>query len=357
MLDGRKVILIDTPGFESTRSDMEIFGSISEWLGGRYHAQGQPLDGLILLHPVTEQQVDSAIKKRTQVIQNILGKDFYKHVVIATTMWGRIADEYLDAVENDMDFQWGEKGVWEELYRGGASFTRHHDNQESAHAIIRLIVEKSNAADNFEILLQKELRSNGGRFADTSVGRELKRHLEEEIDLTVGQLLEHRGERPPYSYQKSQDPERQRIWKDWEYEMQNLTKDLEKQQTQLKRQFSGIRLPMGWIFGIDKILSGNHGQAFARGPPILRPPSELPPASTMPSLLFPPSKPTEPEKSSIALGQPFSTLRASALRSSMPMREGLHVTLSVDVALRRARPNALEAEKTGLSRWLPWFTG
>jgi len=238
-LDGRTVALIDTPGFDDTaRSDMEILADLGKWLVTQGFVKNQRLDGLILLHPVTEQRVGSDTeKRRTRLIQKILGKDAFKRVVIATTMWGLYDEEHHAALDNLMGFRQGEGGVWGEFCKGGATIVRHYNTAESAHGIIRSIMAKSDEAKEGETLLQKELasKSGGGLFTDTTAGKELRHQLEEEIDLTMDQLLEHRSHRPSESWRRSRDKEQRQKWSEWDEARQNLIADLELRQGQLKK--------------------------------------------------------------------------------------------------------------------------
>jgi len=236
-LDGRTVALIDTPGFDdTTRSDVEILADLGKWLASQGFAKNQRLDGLILLHPITEERINGGMeKKRTRLIQDILGKDAFKRVVIATTMWGCIDERFHDAWETDMGFRRKEGGVWSDFCKGGAIITRHHNTTESARAIIRTIIRKSDEAQDAETLLQRELASKSGLFTETSVGKELRRQLDEEIELIMDQLLEHRSCRPPNNWRRSWDIEQRRKWKEWDEERQNLTRELELRQGQLRK--------------------------------------------------------------------------------------------------------------------------
>ena len=254
-LDGRTVALIDTPGFDdTTRSDVEILAGLGRWLVNQDFAKNHRLDGLILLHPITEQRVDSGTeRKRTRLIQNILGKDAFKRVIIATTMWDCIDKKFHGEVARFMGQRSKESGLWADLCNGGATIIDHQNSKESAHSIIRTIIKRSDESQEAETLLQSELASKSGHFTETSAGQEVRRQLDETIELIMDQLLEHRSHRPPYSWRKSQVTEQRRKWKEWDEEKRNLMRDLELRQGQLKKldsfvvstiqQSSGSSLP------------------------------------------------------------------------------------------------------------------
>ncbi len=239
-LDGRPVVLNDTPGFDDTvRTDIEILEGIGKWVAKQGFTKSQPLDGLILLHPiyVTHEFDSSMERKRIRLLESILGKDAYKRVVIATTMWGTLTCE--DDVKRDIDARW-HKGVWDSFRKGGATITEHDNTSESAHRIIRSIIKRSDESERVEILLQKEMAKKSARFIETSAGKEVKGNLENEIRLIEDQLLDHRNQRPPDSYRKSRNTLERWKWKEWEDEYNDLNKNLELRQVQLKRLNSFI---------------------------------------------------------------------------------------------------------------------
>ncbi|KAK1752622.1 GTP-binding protein A [Echria macrotheca] len=242
MLDEREVILIDTPGFDdSQRNDLEILEDIAKWMAREGLTKNHSVDGLILLHPITDledsrdREKRGLEKRRTRLIQSILGPDAYERVVIATTMWGVYDSWGEKRAERMLRFR-REYGVWRAFCAGGATVTKHDNTPESAHTIIRSIMDKSRGLERVDTLLQRELDSNnGGRFTDTTLGKELKKCLEEEISRIEDEILKHRKSRPDDRFRKSRDYHERWLWKDWEEQNQNLTKDLEHRLAQLKR--------------------------------------------------------------------------------------------------------------------------
>lgn len=234
-LDGRKVTLVDTPGFDDdARSDVEILEDIGKWLAKEgYMRSSNQLDGLILLHPITHNRVGGTERKRTRLLERILGPEAYKRVVIATTMWDDLVQE--DAMAGRVEGRVAAGGVWADMSRQGATIMRHYNNQQSAHDIIRHIIRISNEVGKVKPRLKTELLESNGKIVETSVGKELKWQLEEDINLLKAQLEEHRDERPADSWRKSRDGRQRRGWKQWKEEEQDLMKKLEQRQTQVKR--------------------------------------------------------------------------------------------------------------------------
>lgn len=59
------------------------------------YEDGRLLDGLILLHPASQGRVTGSERDRIELLQDIVGKDAYKRVIIASTMWDNIVDKAL----------------------------------------------------------------------------------------------------------------------------------------------------------------------------------------------------------------------------------------------------------------------
>lgn len=252
-VNGRPVVLIDTPGFDDNlRSDVEILEDIAKWLSKQGYTKQQPLDGLILLHPITQDFDSNLERRRTRILEKILGKDAYKRVVVATTMWGCIVNE--SEVEKDLRFRWEEPGgVWEDFRQGGATLTKHQNNRGSAERIIRSIIDRSDKAGKVGFLLQEELGGKSLRFTETSLGKELETILDNDIRFIQEQLLEHRNDRPPESYRKSRNHQERQKWREWEDDYHDLTKNLELRHMQVKRLNSFIvsSVQMSRIFSLN----------------------------------------------------------------------------------------------------------
>ncbi|KAK0638651.1 P-loop containing nucleoside triphosphate hydrolase protein, partial [Cercophora newfieldiana] len=176
-LDDYTIVLVDTPGFDDdTRSDIDILRIITEGLSNKgLGSQQQRLDGLILLHPITSTRIGGNERKRTRLLEAILGEHAYKRVIIATTMWDDLRND-----DNKFSYRMEgrtEKGeVWHEMSSKGATITRHYNNPESAHKIIRDIIQKSLAENGgVELQLQRELADGKGRMGRTTVGTQVRK--------------------------------------------------------------------------------------------------------------------------------------------------------------------------------------
>ncbi len=233
-LDGRQIVLIDTPGFDDDmRSDVQILEDISKWLAKKGYLRQPQLDALIFLHPMTLNRVGGAGRNRTRLIEKILGQDAYKRVIIATTMWEDIRSE--DTAQARLQGRVGTGGVWHEMCSKGATRVRHDNNHESAHRIIREVIQMSKSSEKMKPLLQSELKTLQGRVVHTSAGKELKKQLEDDILRLRNELAAHKAERPPEAWRKEKDRELRNEWRAWQESKRNMEERLALREIQLKR--------------------------------------------------------------------------------------------------------------------------
>ncbi|KAK3299903.1 P-loop containing nucleoside triphosphate hydrolase protein [Chaetomium fimeti] len=232
-LDGRTVVLIDTPGFDDdTRSDVEILQDIVKWLADKGYLKKYRLDGLIMLHPITMNRVGGTERRRTRLLQKILGEKAYERIIIATTMWDDMKSE--DAMQSRLDGRKAAGGVWAELVGKGTQIVRHQNNQESTHKIIRKIIKTSDRLGKLEPLLQTELEINP-RVVTTSAGKEVKSEILKSIKKTRKDIKEHQQTRPQRPGKRCSDATIRREWKEWREDERLLDEKLDMLEFRLKK--------------------------------------------------------------------------------------------------------------------------
>ncbi|KAK3357920.1 P-loop containing nucleoside triphosphate hydrolase protein [Lasiosphaeria hispida] len=232
-VDGRSIIMVDTPGFDDDeRSDVEILESIAEWLSmHNFGRRNLLLDGLILLHPITANRVGGTERKRTRLLQTILGENAYKRVIIATTMWDDLRDDdgkFAHRMQGRIDN--GE--VWSEMHSKGAAVLRHDNTKESAHQIVRLIIQKSDAEKGgVELQLQKELVDVKGKVSRTTVGKEVKQDLKNRLQSLNNNLkdLDSNRPQPQVGHLKSKETT------EWEENRQDVLQKIANGENELRR--------------------------------------------------------------------------------------------------------------------------
>ena len=209
--------MIDTPGFDDdNRTDVEILEDIARWLNEQGYLKGSDqLDGLIFLHPVTVHRLGGQERRRTRLLQNLLGPNAFKRIIIATTMWEKIRDDDLDDVKATVRAR--EKDIWYDLARGGhgAKLMRHYKNTESAHHIIKEIIRLSGKYGKIEPLIQEELRRDP-KLIRTTTGKSMRKDLESDIRRAKALLAKHRLAKPERPSKTDKSPENTTLKKEYD---------------------------------------------------------------------------------------------------------------------------------------------
>lgn len=179
-LDGQRVTLIDTPGFDdSERSDADILGLVAAYMADSYE-QGMLLTGILFLQPINQPRLQGSEMRRTRLFKKLLGEDAYQRVVIATTMWNQLTETEATARQNQ---RMSRNDVWGDMVSRGATVVRYDDNAQSAALIVRRLARHTTPV---ELQIQHELIANGGRVALTSAGRQ----LDEDLGAVISKLRE-----------------------------------------------------------------------------------------------------------------------------------------------------------------------
>jgi hypothetical protein len=211
---------------------VEILEAIVTWMANKGYLEKYKLDGLIMLHPITMNRVGGTERRRTRLLQKILGEHAYKRIIIATTMWEDMKSE--EAMQTRLEGRKAEGGVWGELVGKGTKIVQHQNNQASAHSIIRQIIKTSDKLGKLEPLLQTELRVNP-RVVKTSAGKEVRGEILKNIRQTRRDFKEHQEQRPLRPPRGCSDPDILREWKVWREEEKELRERLDLQEFRLKR--------------------------------------------------------------------------------------------------------------------------
>ncbi|RXW18922.1 hypothetical protein EST38_g6932 [Candolleomyces aberdarensis] len=139
-LDGRRIILLDTPGFDDTnKTETEILRIIAFELEKQY-CKGQTLHGVIYVHRISDFYVNGLAKTNLGIFRKLCGDSSLQNVVIMTNMWSRLHSEpegRRRAVELASTDDFFKPAIVE-----GAVMMHHMQNTvESARTVIRQILK------------------------------------------------------------------------------------------------------------------------------------------------------------------------------------------------------------------------
>jgi hypothetical protein len=167
--------LIDTPGFDDTnRSDADILLIIANFLSATEQS-GMQLAGVIFLQPVTATRMQGSEKKRTRLIENILGKDDFPHLILATTQWSQLSNK--KDGEARVKERRSKEEFWGYMISHGAEVVKHDDTKASARKIVGKILDKYK--EPVQLQMQRELVQHNSKVALTSAGKAAEAALDE----------------------------------------------------------------------------------------------------------------------------------------------------------------------------------
>ncbi|KAH7925407.1 hypothetical protein BV22DRAFT_1129069 [Leucogyrophana mollusca] len=150
----RRVVLVDTPGFDDTYlDDSEILRRIAGWLADSYNMK-KKITGIIYLHEITQTRNPS---ETLNAIQLLCGKPAYRNMVLATTKWSNIAEARGKEREGLLYASW--KGMLDL----GSSMCRFLGTRDSGWNIVRLLLDKQPIL----LQIQAEMRGQRSRLAQT----------------------------------------------------------------------------------------------------------------------------------------------------------------------------------------------
>ncbi|KAH7925384.1 hypothetical protein BV22DRAFT_1129049 [Leucogyrophana mollusca] len=134
----RRVILVDTPGFDDTYvDDFTTLQRIVEGLRSLY-VDNMKIAGVIYLHDITQTRF-ALSRTAVNTVKHLCGASALKNVILTTTKWNEISDEALG--QRRLEELSAASGSWREMLEQGSRVARFEDTAESAWEIIDIIVQ------------------------------------------------------------------------------------------------------------------------------------------------------------------------------------------------------------------------
>ena len=162
---GKKVTVIDTPGFGTCcKSDTELLEYIARFLGG-LHKERKLLTGIVLLQPVYTDRIWEHEAKLVHLIKSICGPQAYRNIIIATST----PYSHPDGQTAQDQIRSREQNLWRDMINGGAEIWEYNNSRQSAENIVEELVDDRRAV---LLQLQHELEMSEGRLLGTTAARE-----------------------------------------------------------------------------------------------------------------------------------------------------------------------------------------
>ncbi|KAJ3544808.1 hypothetical protein NMY22_g2656 [Coprinellus aureogranulatus] len=116
LLNGRRVVLIDTPGFDQTHlEDDVVLKEITDWMDRSYR-QRMRIAAVLYLHDVSNHQSEAVVKRNIALFSAMCGEEAMSMVAFVTTKWDRLTSE--DEAKAQVEEL--EKDYWRQVIDGGA---------------------------------------------------------------------------------------------------------------------------------------------------------------------------------------------------------------------------------------------
>ncbi|KAG2347712.1 hypothetical protein BDR05DRAFT_836555, partial [Suillus weaverae] len=175
MLDGKRVVLVDTPGFDdTTKSDTDVLKMIAAYLQTIYE-HGARLAGVIYMHRISDFRMGGTSKRNFKIFRELCGESSLKNVIIVTNMWSEVKREIGEAREAELA---SKDKFFKPVLEKGARMLRHDGALESAHTILRYLINSQAAT----LRIQQEIVNEHKPIEKTAAGAELRRALDEQAD-------------------------------------------------------------------------------------------------------------------------------------------------------------------------------
>ena len=139
------------------------------------YEKGSKLAGVIYVHRITDKRFTGIAGRNFKIFRELCGETSLKNVVLLTNMWSEVPRGVGETRERELA-----SAFLKPALDKGAQMARHHDTEQSAHDVIRRIM------NNHPVVLQiqRELvdeRKNiastaAGEAVNTELAKETKRH-------------------------------------------------------------------------------------------------------------------------------------------------------------------------------------
>ncbi|KAG8733349.1 hypothetical protein FRC11_006953 [Ceratobasidium sp. 423] len=185
-IDGRSVVLLDTPGFDDEEvSDVGTLKQIAGYLSANY-GQGQILSGIIYLHRITDNRMGGANARTFNLFRKMCGTQTLKNVIITTNMWSNPVTDIQERREQQLQTEFF-RGALD----GGARMVRRDtQGRESAHRIIRQLIGQAPLPLRIDVELGVEKKE----LHDTEAGMAVETRLLDRVNKQQESIEEARRE-------------------------------------------------------------------------------------------------------------------------------------------------------------------
>ena len=136
------------------------------------YERGCKLSGVVYIHRISDKRFTGIAGRNFRMFRELCGDTTLKNVVLVTNMWSEVSLDIGEARENELSSEF-----FKSVLDNGAQMARHHDTIQSAHDIIRGIMENHPVV----LQIQRELVDERKDIVDTAAGEAVNKELNEQI--------------------------------------------------------------------------------------------------------------------------------------------------------------------------------
>lgn len=138
-MTNERLILVDTPGLDDTKLDLELLKIMAAWLQKNH--RNCRVAGVVYMHRISDNRCTGSPQNNKMLFDILCQNDSKKNVVIATTMWKRVNENVAAGREEELG-----KKRWREMLLEGMRIMRFHDSFTSAWEIIDNVLKSRNTS-------------------------------------------------------------------------------------------------------------------------------------------------------------------------------------------------------------------
>ena len=136
------------------------------------YERGRQLSGVIYIHRISDKRFTGIAGRNFKIFCELCGNAALKNAVLVTNMWSEVSHDIGQAREDELS-----SDFFKLVLDNGAQMARHHDTIQSAHDIIRRIMENHPVV----LQIQRELVDERKDIVDTAAGEAVNKELNEQI--------------------------------------------------------------------------------------------------------------------------------------------------------------------------------
>ena len=193
------------------------------------YKNGSCLAGLIYVHRISDKRFGGIAGRNFKIFRELCGETSLKNVVLVTNMWSEVPHDVGEARERELASKFLKPALDK-----GAQMIRNHDNEQSAHDIIRRIMNNHPVVLQIQRELVDEHRDIANTAASDAVNAELaeaaRRH-EAELKRAEEERLRALREREEEARRRMEEERRRR-----EEEMRRVKEEEARRARELRQE-------------------------------------------------------------------------------------------------------------------------